>query len=835
MSLMKNHSRWQQVFLAAVGIAAAFVFRLLLAPHPGYAFDVAVSKLWAAWPLVHGFGEIYTNPSIAVASFPSYVVPIYVLAGIGWIAQTLGLSLTSASPVLTVLVKLPGILGDVALALAVWRFARRLAGPRLAWGAAAIILLHPVVWYDSAVWGQMDSLYTALLVLSLDLVDEGRWLPAWLSWVVALCTKFQSIVLFPLLFFCSVQRTGTRKTSRMLLAAGALALFLCLPFVATQPIAVFENMLTNTSRYPYLTVNAMNLWWPVAARLGMATQDTLRIVPLMTARTVGIALFAGITTGVLWFLRTRRQSTALLLAASILCLSFFLVLTEMHERYLYPAVPLLLLLAVRERRALAAAVVVSCAALVNLLAVLPLTAASGGVSDAAETFPLLMPHLVWLSLLGCLVFLLRLLYGQPKEVPPTPLPTSIRSWFRRHAFFLSAAALLFVGFGVRTLLLPHPGYEKDIALSKAWGIALVSQGFEHLEDLPNAPIGYFPNYALTLYLWKGIAAGVAAAVAHGWSVSTTTFTMLVKIPGILGDLLVAALLLAWGKRFFRGWKKVLPATLYLFGPGVIYDTAVWGQVDSLPAGLVLAAAVSWLASRRTLAAVLFVAALFCKIQAIIFLPLFLLFLAKEVGFRRACRDIFPAGLAATLIGTLPYLLAVGPRTLLVGSIGSLEKYPFLTLNAMNIWWPITRAAGHLVRDDMGAVPPLFIGFFLFVLAVLVICVLCARQRTPLRFFQALSLIALAFFLFPTEIHERYLFPFFALAAIPAAASRRWLAGVAILSVGFFVNLIAAVPVLPIPWLTVPAHGFSPLLDVWWAVHLGVFGYLLHGFWKETTK
>ena len=38
---------------------------------------------------------------------------------------------------------------------------------------------------------------------------------------------------------------------------------------------------------------------------------------------------------------------------------------------------------------------------------------------------------------------------------------------------------------------------------------------------------------------------------------------------------------------------------------------------------------------------------------------------------------------------------------------------------------------------------------------------------------AVTFLALAFFVLPTRVHERYLFPFFALGAILAAISVRW--------------------------------------------------------------
>ena len=49
-------------------------------------------------------------------------------------------------------------------------------------------------------------------------------------------------------------------------------------------------------------------------------------------------------------------------------------------------------------------------------------------------------------------------------------------------------------------------------------------------------------------------------------------------------------------------------------------------------------------------------------------------------------------------------------------------------------------------------------------------------------------LAVAFFVLPTRVHERYLFPFFALAAILAAPSRRWLAAYVAMGIATFANM-----------------------------------------------
>ena len=52
----------------------------------------------------------------------------------------------------------------------------------------------------------------------------------------------------------------------------------------------------------------------------------------------------------------------------------------------------------------------------------------------------------------------------------------------------------------------------------------------------------------------------------------------------------------------------------------------------------------------------------------------------------------------------------------------------------------------------------------------------------------LAVLALAFFVLPTRVHERYLFPLAAIAAIPAAASLRWRLGYVLSALATFANM-----------------------------------------------
>ena len=59
------------------------------------------------------------------------------------------------------------------------------------------------------------------------------------------------------------------------------------------------------------------------------------------------------------------------------------------------------------------------------------------------------------------------------------------------------------------------------------------------------------------------------------------------------------------------------------------------------------------------------------------------------------------------------------------------------------------------------------------LVIAIVCVVVARRDDRWTILLAVTVLAIAFFVVPTRVHERYLFPVFALGAILAAVSVRW--------------------------------------------------------------
>ena len=115
-------------------------------------------------------------------------------------------------------------------------------------------------------------------------------------------------------------------------------------------------------------------------------------------------------------------------------------------------------------------------------------------------------------------------------------------------------------------------------------------------------------------------------------------------------------------------------------------------------------------------------------------------------------------------------------------------YPYLSVNAYN-WWAlfpvdgqsVATAGGALWMPDspvpdaaawgaIGPVPAALVGAALLLGTAAVVAWVVARRPDRLTILVGVSVLALAFFAAPTRVHERYLFPFFGLAAILFAFS-----------------------------------------------------------------
>ncbi len=378
----------------------------------------------------------------------------------------------------------------------------------------------------------------------------------------------------------------------------------------------------------------------------------------------------------------------------------------------------------------------------------------------------------------------------------------------RRPLVLSLMALFAGGLLIRLLfavvVLPDGGHQSDLALLTQWARELAANGpgaFYRPES------GYFADYPpVYLYvLWLTGMAGRAWSAAFGGGDVTP---LMIKVPFMLADLGVAAVLYLLARRLFGQRAGLVAAAVFLFNPAVILVSTVWGQNDSIATLAVVIAIYLLVTGRTEAAAAVGVLAMLIKFQYGFVIPI-----VAIVGLRRHLlglpdgdgatwpRDPRRIGLAL-LAGASTLILVCVPfglrlfdpsdpaHSLVDRFIAASRAFPGVTQNAFNLWMNpffdvVIRGAsgateGHVVDDTavafaIGGVALTWqwVGNLLFIAAVLVALSVLIRRADGVAIVFVALVIAVAFFALPTRVHERYLYPALALGLPLLAAGPDW--------------------------------------------------------------
>lgn len=356
-------------------LAAAILLRLALLPIPNTDNDF-VFQAWSRRVTMDGISGIYNvydqarNPLTECQYPPGY---LYAMWAVGHVYQ--GVFSPEYDPrtiALLMLLRVPTVLADLALAVLLYLALLRGAGPRVARAGFAAILFTPAMFLDATIVTQIDAVQSLLMVGSVLLLVNGRGSLSIAALALAALTKPQAAVLAPLVAVVVVRRDGWSAFLRG--AAGAIAVFavLSLPFLVNgKAPELFRTLTRPVGVSPYVSLNAYNLWWLVTGGDGWGP-DTKALLGPLTYRAVGLLLLGaavGIALARVW----RDTSPRTVLTAALwTTFSFFLLPTEMTERYILVSIPLALLLAPASRAHRWFFVALAITASINIYLVFPL-------------------------------------------------------------------------------------------------------------------------------------------------------------------------------------------------------------------------------------------------------------------------------------------------------------------------------------------------------------------------------------------------------------------------------------------------------------------------------
>ncbi len=208
---------------------------------------------------------------------------------------------------------------------------------------ASVFFLNPVVMLDSAIWGQVESFGLLFTIIAIILIFYKRPVLATVFFTAGTLMKLQNIIYIPIYFVFLLRYFDFRTIVRCFISAGVTFLVINFPFVRSNSLnQVLYLMTVNSDYFPWLSLNAHNLWWIVAGGKGMQITDKITVFGILNAKKVGLILFSSfyLLPTLLTFLRPTARN--FLLSLNIGIFAFFLWTTQSHERYSYPLLVLLL-------------------------------------------------------------------------------------------------------------------------------------------------------------------------------------------------------------------------------------------------------------------------------------------------------------------------------------------------------------------------------------------------------------------------------------------------------------------------------------------------------------
>ena len=192
--------------------------------------------------------------------------------------------LAHSSMMSVVLTKLPAIFCDLVISGLIYKVAQKRMKETGAAILAGIFLVTPAVVLDSAVWAQVDSVFTLFIVLMCYLITEKKLIPAYFVFAVGILIKPQSLIFTPVLIYGIVDQIFIESYQQdardvffkkfwINLGCGILAILMIglfmLPFGFMDAFAQYSETMGS---YPYASVNAYNFWTMIGRNWSSQTE-----------------------------------------------------------------------------------------------------------------------------------------------------------------------------------------------------------------------------------------------------------------------------------------------------------------------------------------------------------------------------------------------------------------------------------------------------------------------------------------------------------------------------------------------------------------------------------
>lgn len=302
--------------------------------------DLGVFRDWGIAAAQHGLFSVYAQDSTVIYPpiFPSVtgiLTDIWLRVG--------GSTVIEPGSTYVVLLKILPLLTELGIIAAVYFVLP--PRTRLRWVLPIFLAIYPGLIVTTAFWGQTDALFTLPLVIAFALLQKEHDRASWVFFTVAILAKPQAVLALPVLMILTFRRYGWKSLLSGIGLMSLISFFVHAPFILVSGLeSALRPYLSAADQFPVLTFNAFNLWYTFIPGVWEShpplvydlISDREPLIGLITANQLGLFLFVAYIFVLLFVMWRQSNEKREFVWLAAMYLGFFVLRTQIHERYLYP-------------------------------------------------------------------------------------------------------------------------------------------------------------------------------------------------------------------------------------------------------------------------------------------------------------------------------------------------------------------------------------------------------------------------------------------------------------------------------------------------------------------
>lgn len=315
------------------------VVRVLLVPVSGFKADMA---FWKGWGLaVADKGIIWLVNNTNYNYPPGFA---YILDLIGKVYKLFADPYNVAqywmdnNLLYLFLFKTIIIAADIGIVFLIIKISQKLRS-KWGWLLAVTFFLNPAVLFDGVVWGQVDQFGLFLFLWAIYFFVDEKPKLASIIFTIAWLMKWQNILFIPIFYLFIYKKYSFNDLVRSLGVSLITFSVITFPFWFHREMASLFNLFTiNSNWFPWYSLNAFNGWWIASSLNGMGISDKTLVLGIINAKQLGLLMFCFlyfIASLNIYLAKKEETLKQFILSSALVILSFFHLLTQSHERYLF--------------------------------------------------------------------------------------------------------------------------------------------------------------------------------------------------------------------------------------------------------------------------------------------------------------------------------------------------------------------------------------------------------------------------------------------------------------------------------------------------------------------